>query len=63
MEQKRCANCGMGKSQWTRNDGRGFSREGIFYCCEGCAQDNHCTCRRAVTRDTKGRKPVRVSNP
>jgi hypothetical protein len=59
-----CANCGMPKSQWTRNDGQGVKRENVMYCCEGCAQDNRCICRGGrVTRDTKGRPAAPVSQP
>jgi hypothetical protein len=64
MKDLLCANCGMPRSEWTRNDGRGVTREGLHYCCEGCAQDNHCICRkRGMTRDSKGRRPAHVSNP
>ena len=64
MTEELCAECGMPKSEWTRNDGQGVSREGLHYCCEGCSQDNRCICRTdQVTRDTKGRRPARVSHP
>jgi hypothetical protein len=64
MKERNCPNCGMPKSQWIRNDGRGVSREGTFYCCEGCAVDNRCTCMtERNTKDRKGRKPAHAAKP
>jgi hypothetical protein len=64
MKSIRCGYCNMLKSEWTRNDGNGVSREGIPYCCTGCAQNKRCTCKSGViTKDTKGRTPAPVTNP
>jgi hypothetical protein len=66
MKETSCPNCGMSKSEWMRNDGRGVSREGLVYCCEGCAVKNQCTCRyegSRKARDVKGRRPAHVHTP
>jgi hypothetical protein len=45
MAQERCPACGMTKDQWKGNGGRGVSRGGRTYCCDGCANGTGCTCR------------------
>jgi len=40
-----CAQCGIRKSQWGDNSGRGFEKEYLGYCCEGCSESTGCTCQ------------------
>ncbi len=44
MAQQRCSKCGLPKSQWTGNNGQGYTKDGQAYCCEGCADNTGCTC-------------------
>lgn len=37
-----CPNCGMERPEWSSPDG--YSKEGLAYCCEGCAEDRGCVC-------------------
>jgi len=48
MPKKKCPECGMDRSQWTRNDGLGFEKEGLTYCCKGCARTTGCVCKNDV---------------
>jgi len=45
MAQQTCPRCGMQQMEWKGNDGRGVTREGKTFCCEGCSNDTGCTCR------------------
>jgi len=45
MNEEKCANCGMPKSEWRGNNGQGFAMNGQTYCCQGCAIGTGCTCR------------------
>ena len=39
-----CTGCGMSRSDWKGNDGRGYAEDGIYYCCQECAEGSECTC-------------------
>lgn len=43
-EEEVCPNCGMDRSEWKGNQGKGYSKDGETYCCRGCAQGTDCTC-------------------
>lgn len=60
MTEVSCAGCGMPKSEWTRNDGQGFLREGLLFCCQGCAEYDHCTCWTERDRKRSWMAPPRV---
>ena len=45
MAQQTCPQCGMQQAEWKGNGGRGVSKDGRTYCCEGCAENTGCTCR------------------
>jgi hypothetical protein len=40
-----CYKCGMLKANWKGNEGRGYTKDGLTYCCQGCAEGTGCTCR------------------
>ncbi|MBI4372285.1 MAG: hypothetical protein HY585_00990 [Candidatus Omnitrophica bacterium] len=37
---KRCPRCGMSIGDWTYS----FTKGGVTYCCEGCANNTGCIC-------------------
>jgi hypothetical protein len=39
-----CPVCGMEKSEWKANAGKGVEKSGQTFCCEGCANGKECTC-------------------
>jgi hypothetical protein len=39
-----CAGCGMERSEWKGNQGKGYIKDGSIYCCRDCAEDIECTC-------------------
>jgi hypothetical protein len=39
-----CAGCGMERSEWKGNRGRGYTKNGQIYCCQDCAEDIECNC-------------------
>jgi len=45
MNEEKCVNCGMPKSEWRGNNGQGFVVNGQTYCCQGCAIGTGCTCK------------------
>lgn len=45
QEEPQCENCGMPKSEWKGNLGKGYQVEGETYCCRGCAEDGECDCQ------------------
>lgn len=45
MSEQTCPRCGMTKSQWKGNGGDGVERDGVRYCCDGCANGTGCTCK------------------
>ena len=44
MKERKCDVCGMPARDWKGNNGRGVSREGEIFCCEGCAFGGPCIC-------------------
>ena len=44
MDEPACPRCGLEKDRWKGNRGQGVEREGLTYCCEGCAGGDICTC-------------------
>lgn len=44
QEDKKCPGCGMQKTEWKGNKGRGFEGDDDTYCCRGCAEGSGCTC-------------------
>lgn len=42
--QQKCPGCGLADSDWQGADGRGYTKDGLRYCCSGCAEDAGCTC-------------------
>ena len=47
MEEPRCPNCNIPKAEWW-NNGQGFNRGGVLYCCRGCAERTGCTCHQSM---------------
>jgi hypothetical protein len=39
-----CVGCGMEKSEWKGNEGKGYMKDGQMFCCEDCAEGIECTC-------------------
>jgi hypothetical protein len=39
-----CVGCGMEKSEWKGNNGEGYTRDGMDYCCTDCAEGIECGC-------------------
>lgn len=39
-----CAGCGMHKSSWEANNGKGYLKGGETYCCKDCAEGIECVC-------------------
>lgn len=37
-----CPNCGMEPEEWA--EAQGYMKDGLSYCCEGCAEDRGCVC-------------------
>lgn len=44
VDQAVCHQCGMQKGQWSGNQGKGIEKDGMYYCCKGCADDTGCMC-------------------
>ncbi len=44
MAEQTCPNCGMPKSEWQGDGGEGYTKDGVTYCCRGCAEGTGCTC-------------------
>ena len=42
--QQTCPQCGMSKEDWKGNGGRGVTKSGKTFCCQGCADGDECTC-------------------
>lgn len=40
-----CPECGMARNDWP--DPEGYTKEGKTFCCEGCAENQGCTCMAA----------------
>ena len=36
--------CGMERSEWKGNNGKGYYEDGVAYCCRDCAEDIECAC-------------------
>jgi hypothetical protein len=39
-----CVGCGMERSEWKGNNGGGYTKNGVNYCCIDCAEDIECEC-------------------
>ena len=39
-----CPRCGMPRDIWPDDSAGGAKKDGVFYCCIGCADDKGCTC-------------------
>jgi hypothetical protein len=39
-----CDGCGMKRSEWKGNSGHGYVKDGLTYCCKGCAEETTCSC-------------------
>jgi hypothetical protein len=39
-----CPGCGLGRSAWQGNGGRGYPTDGGPHCCQACAEGIDCTC-------------------
>jgi hypothetical protein len=44
--EERCPRCDLPRSQWTDN-GQGYPRVDLLYCCRGCAEQGMCVCLEA----------------
>jgi hypothetical protein len=44
VEEEVCARCGVERSVWQGNKGKGYTRHGATYCCHGCAEGFECSC-------------------
>jgi len=42
--EQTCSECGMPKSEWKGNAGKGVRKDQEMFCCEGCAAGDECTC-------------------
>lgn len=45
-----CPNCGLLQDRWTGNSGEGYEKQGLIFCCEGCAEDTGCGCVEEMER-------------
>jgi hypothetical protein len=43
-----CPGCGMPREDWPKVAGAGYAKDGVVYCCEGCADGSGCTCRQYI---------------
>jgi len=43
-DEEICAGCGMERSEWKGNNGEGFTKNAIDYCCMDCAEGIECDC-------------------
>jgi hypothetical protein len=46
-----CPACGLPREDWPDDGAGGYSKDGVIYCCHGCADGPGCTCRRYITTD------------
>jgi hypothetical protein len=45
-----CPLCGMPRSEWKGNGGKGYRKDIVTYCCRGCAEGSGCTCAAGAAR-------------
>lgn len=45
--EERCPKCHMRRIEW-QNNGQGYGRDGVTYCCRGCAEGTGCTCHQTL---------------
>ena len=45
MAEQTCPACGMPQREWKENHGKGYTKDGQTYCCQGCAEQTGCTCQ------------------
>jgi hypothetical protein len=43
-EEDICAGCGAERSAWKGDEGRGYTMDGLKYCCQRCAEGFECSC-------------------
>jgi hypothetical protein len=44
-EMKRiCAGCKIHKSHWKENNGEGYPKNKVIYCCRDCSEGIECMC-------------------
>jgi hypothetical protein len=53
-----CPRCGMARDVWPDDSAGGAVKDGITYCCKGCAEDTGCTCTGNRTQEPAGRAPT-----
>jgi hypothetical protein len=44
FESNECAGCGLKREWWSASAGKGYVKEGLTYCCQGCAKNAKCRC-------------------
>ena len=44
--EERCPRCALPRNRWTDN-GRGYPKLELLYCCRGCAEEAACICLEA----------------
>jgi hypothetical protein len=53
-----CPRCRMPRDTWPDDSGGGALKDGVTYCCKGCADDTGCTCRGNRTQEPAGQRPA-----
>jgi hypothetical protein len=48
----------MPREDWPDSDPGGYAKDGVAYCCRGCAEGTGCTCSRDAV-DSGGRAPTK----
>jgi len=55
-----CARCGMPRDVWPDDAWGGAVRDGVIYCCKGCADGTGCTCTGSRVRRWAARAPTKA---
>jgi hypothetical protein len=45
MAEQMCPYCGLPKELWQGNEGDGYDKDDMTFCCQGCAEGTGCTCK------------------
>jgi len=49
LAEQKCPVCSRSRNEWRTNSGRGETKDGTMYCCEGCAKGTSCICELRQT--------------
>lgn len=50
MRANICEECGIPESEWKANNGEGYARHNVRYCCQGCFLGIGCSCKETGVR-------------